>query len=214
MIIRDVSSSVVFVGDGFSPSLFKADRYATLLGEADDQNLVITPVVSQQFFPDSGYRIFITPDRFEITRETVDTIFPDDMADFIHTITHTLQKTDIPTFKALGFNISLTVPQEILGTTGAEYCRKAFLPNAEFTTRMGADKFIANTAKLVFQKSHVRYIIDVEPHFASNGNHLHIKVNAHQDIGPDNSLEDAIAAHEEVKLYLATVPDRILGEPQ
>ncbi len=204
-------SSIVIVGEGFSPHVFKSSTFVDILGEPDPQMQIILPMLSNQIFPKSGYKVVITPDRIDLGYEKED-ILPENLKNLAEDITEKLQQLDAYTCTGIGMNFDVVISDEILGMSGVEYCRKNYLNISDIEKKLGTSEFLANTAKLLYVIDNIKYTVIIEPHFRSKGKNVVMKLNAHQNIERPELLKDALNDYSKIKKYLVDFHDRILEE--
>lgn len=210
MRFLEVYSSVVLAGDGFSPSLFKPEKHKDLIGEPDEQSVIVTPIISQHVFPERHFRVFVAPDRIDLGY-TQDEVLPDQLYELASRVVDTITKIDVATCKAFGINVNLVIPSEKIGGSAVDYCRRNFLSIQDVGDVLNCDKFLVNMAKLIFDKEGVRFTMDVEPHFASEGKNLHLKINGHQNVVEADSLVQALSRYSQIREYIRGLPQALLG---
>lgn len=210
MDFLEVYSSIVLVGVNFPPYVFKATHFVDLLGEPDPQKQIILPVISQQIFPSSGYKITITPDRLDVGYNGKD-ILPEHLKHITDSIVEELQHFETSRCTGLGINMDVVISDTVLGMTGVAYCHKHFLNMNNLEDKLGTSGFIANTTKLLYMVEDIRYTVDIEPNFRSKGKHLQIKINAHQNVERREELKKVLNNYQSIKEYFKGFHERFLG---
>lgn len=206
-----VYSSVVFAGNGFTPSIFNAAAFPEILGEPDPDNQLVTAIASSQTFLSSKFKVVILPDRIDFGCEGEDYL-PETLRELSLSLLKKIKETDIFQCTGLGINMNVVISDKALGMTGLEYCRKNYLNIQKLEEKLKTSNFLANMVKLIYEISGIRYTIDIEPNFKTKGNYLHVKINAHQEIGNSDALGIALKKYDEIKSYLQTFHDNFLGE--
>jgi len=209
MKFLEVQSSVVFIGEGFSTAFFQESKYTDILGEPDQETQVNIPVAKRQTFPETGYQILLMPDRMEFSYFKED-FFPEGLKKIAEGLVQVLEAVNPESCAGVGINLSVTIPADEVGKTGFEFCRENFLAWPDPKGRLEADEFKFNTSKLIYSFHNVLYHVDVEPHLASDGENLFVKMNAHQDVDKTNSIGTAINKFDEIREHTSTLHGKLL----
>jgi hypothetical protein len=211
MEFTEAYSSVVIVGEGFSPSIFSASKNHDILGEPDPKNQVIIPMLLQQLFPTSNFKVVITPERIDIGYSGVD-FLPDTLKELSNRLINKFKEIENYKFSGIGLNFNVVIPESILGYNGTEFCKIKFLNIENIENKLDTKRFVANTAKLIYFKESIKYMVDIEPNFRSKGKDLHVKINAHQNCGNVDELVEAFLNYETIKSYLSNIHSKIFGK--
>jgi len=211
MKFLETYSSVVIVGEGFSPSIFSASRYNDILGEPDPENQVIIPILLQQIFPAKKFKVVITPERIDLSYSGPN-LLPDSLKELANRFIIKLKEFENYKFTAMGLNFNVVIPENSLGKSGTEFCKNKFLNIESVEDKLDTKSFIANTAKLIYFKKDIKYIVDIEPNFRSKGKDLHVKINAHQKCRNVDELIDAFSNYEAIRDYLNNIHPSLFGQ--
>lgn len=211
MEFLEIYSSIVLVGENFPPHLFKVTEFSNLLGEPDPQQQIILPVLSQHIFQTTGYKVVITPNRIDLGYHKQD-FLPEYLKTIADSIIEKLQQIDMYKCYGVGMNVDVVISETRLGISGVDYCRKNFLSIKDLEDKLDTSSPIANTVKLLYTIEGIKYTVNIEPDFRSNGENLQIKINAHQHLEPSFDLKKSMDNYLKIKTYLTHFHDRFLGE--
>lgn len=202
------NSSFVMVGNGLSPSQFQANDFSKELGMPDFKLSVVLPSLVQLVFPENKFRVQILPEKVELTQYE-HPVLPELLLDIGRSIVEAyMAQSPLPgVITGLGVNYHFVIKSNNLGMTGTNYCNQTFLANKnQLEKRLSIKDSLSSSVKLMFQKDRVRYSIDVEPHFETQGEDLHVGINAHQDINSECSIIEALDRFNSIKDYESNFP--------
>jgi len=211
MEFKNTYSSIVIVGDGFTHSVFNPSEFKRILEEPDKEQQIILPFLSRFIYPDLHYKIIITSDNINVGYSGDDSL-PSDLKKIVTGIIKNFENLNITTIGGIGINLNVTISDDEVGMTGYEYCRKNFLAIENIEERLGTTDVLANTAKLIYRLETIKYNVDIEPNFKSEGKFLHIKINAHQDCENVEDLEKSLKKYDSIKSYLQNFHSKLLGQ--
>lgn len=210
MNFKSVYSSIVLVGKDFTPHLFNSSEFL-MLGEVEKETQVLLPIFLQQYYPESKYKISITPDRIDIAYLSND-ILPENLKKIANSIKKKLKGYQANFCNGIGINCDVVISESVLGMTGKSYCLKNYFNLKNIEKKIGKYEEFVNTTKLIYTVSDVRYTIDIEPYFKAKGKDLMIKLNAHQSIQDNMELDSALKKFNTIKQYILSFHDNFLGE--
>lgn len=211
MKFLEVYSSVVIVGEGFSPSIFSASKYQNILGKPDIENQVIIPILLQQIFPESKYKVIITPDRLDFGYSGIDYL-PKGLKELSIKMINKLKEFENYNFNGIGLNVNVVIADNILGMSGTKFCKSKFLNIEKIEDKLDIKNSLTNTAKLIFFKDTIKYMVEIEPNFRSKGKHLQVKLNAHQNCSTIDQLLKSFSKFDSIKSYSNKFHDNLLDK--
>lgn len=211
MTFQNVYSSIVVVGSGFPPAIFSASKYYDILGKPDKSKQVVLPILLQQFFPNKKYKVTITPDRIDLGYLDKDYL-PNGLHQILKSLITNLSQFENYSIAGMGINLNLVISEKDLKLTGTEYCRSKFLNITNIEKKLNADSLLANTAKLIYYKDKIKYLVDIEPFFQKQGKPLLMKLNAHQNCTNLVELKTALKKFSVIKNYYDNLYINLLGD--
>lgn len=208
MQFEDVTSTVVFVGENFPATFFRASRFSEQLGEADPSDQIITPVISRHRFPRVNVAVGITPNRIDVASGNLEPL-PEVLKSVALGIAESLHPIDAVVITGIGINLNVTLAKGSIDERGDQFCRKLIaIPNLE--KRLDASELLFTTTRVIYARKEIKYQVEIEPHVKSNGELLHVKANGHQDIGGKERIRPALERYDEIKKYLVSFHEKLL----
>lgn len=211
MQFKNTYSSVVVAGNGFSHLIFKASDHKDLLGDIDNnhQQVILPNLLSQQTFS-GGFKITISPERLDMAYLNED-FLPDNLKILSSQILKNLENLPDCNCVGIGINLNVVISENVLGTTGEDFCKKNFLLLTNIEQKLNCSEFLSNTAKLIFLRDSIKYIVDVGPVFKSDRKDLQININAHQECSGLENLLYAFHNYDSVRQYFEKFHENLLG---
>ena len=196
-------NSFVFVGH--FPQAFLDER--ELFGGKVDLPSVMRmgPIVHCTF--DSGRsQLSLTPDRIDV-RSSEDTIISDELAEAARTVADKIaSQGNLVRVTGIGINCDGVIGRNAIGMRGVEYCNDLVCSN--LGQLAGTSEFEA-LCKVSFNSNSLRYQVRIEPDARSQGDHLFVAVNGHQDVNDNNLLSEKLQRVSEFRKYVEELLNRI-----
>ena len=202
MLLKQLNS-FVFVGQ--FPHAFLDER-ELFDGKVDLPSVIrMSPIVQCGY--DSGkFQLSLTPDRLDL-RSTENIIISDELVRAAEKVVssiashgHSINVTGV------GINCDGVIGRNDIGMSGVEYC------NALFHSNLGqladAPEFAA-MCRISFNSNSLRFQARLEPDASSQGDHLFVAVNGHQDVSENDSLSEKLQHVSDFRKYVGEFLSRI-----
>ena len=198
------SSSVVFVGNGFSRQVFNEHE---LFPEPLSKDYMALGEFGHFPYGSNTYRFSVQPDRIVLNHNS-DALLSDQLVHAAEQVADALQaQSQGHGVTGLGFNFEHVLSATDGGMTGKEFCA-GFL-NANRVEHAIGTPFHDAQCHIVVVSGGVRYTLRIEPHVASSGANLFFSVNGHQDLASTDHLPSKLGEAAGAREYIQSVFDSL-----
>ena len=200
------SSAVVLAGANFDRSTFNAEH---VFGEElDRHDIVMAGSIGDFRYASGTYRFSVTPERISV--EHSDGLLSGELVDAAGKVVRDLMRLPKHNVTGMGLNVNATFDQAIDGPAGVDFC--AGMVNVDSLSELFGYEPRYALPRVVFLRAGVQYDVRLEPHFSSGGANLFLHVNAHQNVGPQDRLEEKLDGVSHVRPYVEALCRKIQAE--
>ena len=207
---KEIVSSLTFVGDRFSVSLFDEQELCDDFGPLTEERFRAGDIGRFRYM-DGEYEFRVELDRINLVSYKQD-IVPPELMKAAQKIAAKLEsvKSDIEIF-TVGISCNCIFSSEEIGEEGIDFCRT--LADTSFSRRF-FEKSPPFTATVTFSLSTfsnttVHYAMRFEPDGESGGEDIAVAINGHDHIEEEDSLKEKLEVLEEVRGNVEAIHGRL-----
>ena len=201
-------SSIVFLGDQFTTSMFDERTLFEGIGQIDNDQLKTGPI-GQFSYQNGCYQLWITPPRIDV-RYNGSVVLPDELTEAACRVADVLKPSikAIPV-RAIGINCDALFEPDMIGQTGEEFCGQ--LSADPLSRTLIQRESFSVTVQFSFEEQRIRYTIKIDPQRSTKGRNLIVAVNGHQEVVEQDDLDEKLNAVQYVRDYVRDLHIRIGG---
>ena len=209
------SSNVVFVGSELHRQIF--DEREVFSAPMGSDCVMFGPAGDYTYGPGDIFKFSVVPNRISVAHNTGQIVLSKALQRAATIVTQALQaQNEGHGVTGLGINFDTVFVQSEDGVTGADFCQSlANVENIRATT-LSSVKYVQ--PHVVVLKGGVQYTIRFEPHHGSGGANLYFSINGHQNVDPNDDLQEKLGKIESVRSYVNSLCDSLQtqfqGHPQ
>lgn len=192
-------STIVCVGGPFQPNMLDWREY---FEEIPDENSIQVPVLTNLHFHGGAWGLLISPDQIVLSHQA-DSFLPQDLIEKGRSIFKKLEESfRYAPIRGVGMNGVHNLGRKERGERDGNAICKAFVSDL-FYRAIGKNRndVFYVLPRAIFRQAEVQFDVNIQPHFDTNGENLHVVLNCHQDVRTQAELQATLDRADVCRKY-------------